>query len=142
MNKVNLVGRLVRDNDTRYSKGEKATAVLRNAVAVNRRFRNAEGNYEADFPTIVAFGTQAEFIDKHFHKGDMIGIVGRLTTGSYTNKDGTKVYTTEVTVEEVEFVGGKNSSSEGTTSPRNNASQDTSFMNIPENSTDEGLPFD
>jgi len=137
MNKVMLVGRLTRDNDMRYSTGEKATAILRNAVAVNRKFKNSDGGYDADFPTIVAFGKTAEFINQYFHKGDMIGLDGRLTTGSFTNKDGVKVYTTEVTVENVEFVGGKNSNNNGSGATKD----DNAWMNVPDNTSDEGLPF-
>lgn len=137
MNKVMLVGRLTRDNDMRYSTGEKATAILRNAVAVNRKFKNSDGGYDADFPTIVAFGKTAEFINQYFHKGDMIGLDGRLTTGSFTNKDGVKVYTTEVTVENVEFVGGKNSNNNSAGATKD----DNAWMNVPDNTSDEGLPF-
>ena len=138
MNKVILVGRLVRDNDMRYSTGENATAILRNSVAINRKFKNSEGNYDADFPSILAFGKTAEFINQWFHKGDMIGIEGRITTGSYVNKEGNKVYTTEVTVENVEFVGSKNSSDNSATK---STKEDESWMNIPEDVSDENLPF-
>lgn len=143
MNKVMLVGRLTRDVDVHYSTGENSTAMLRNAIAVNRRFKNSEGGYDADFPSIIAFGKTAEFIGQYFHKGDMIGIDGRLTTGSYTNKDGVKVYTTDVTVENVEFVGGKNSGGEqGAAQVSNTAKANDSFMNIPDNVGDDELPFD
>ena len=139
MNKVILVGRLTRDPEIRYSTGENATAVARFSVAVNRKFKNAEGGYDADFPNCTAFGKTAEFIEKFFHKGDMIGLDGRITTGSYTNQDAKKVYTTEVTVENVEFVGGKNSSQENQTVQRPSAD---SFMNIPDDvPEDENLPF-
>ena len=145
MNKVQLVGRVVRDIETRYTTGENAMAVARFAVAVNRRMKNSEGGYDADFPSCVAFGRTAEFLEKYFHKGDMIGLTGRLTTGSYTNKDGNKVYTTDVVVEEVEFVGGKSSNSGETTTTRpagnNGGQRDTSFMNIPESTDTEELPF-
>lgn len=152
MNRVVLVGRLVRDNELKYSTGEKATAVLRNSIAVNRRFKNASGGYDADFPNIVAFGSQAEFINKYFHKGDVIGVEGRIATGSYTNKDGVKVYTTEVAVDSVEFVGSKGSndgagsapaarqsSSQGS-SRNTTASNDAPWMNVPEGGDGE-LPF-
>ena len=104
MNKVQLVGRLTRDPEIRYSQGENATATARFSVAVNRRFKNAEGNYDADFINCVAFGKSAEFVEKYFKKGMAIGLTGRIQTGSYTNKDGQKVYTTDVVVEETEFV--------------------------------------
>ena len=135
MNKVILIGRLTRDPEVRYSQGDNATAIARFSLAVNRKFKNAEGNYDADFPNCIAFGKTAEFVEKYFHKGDMIALIGRLQTGSYTNKDGVKVYTTDVVVEEVEFVGGK-SNGDG----QNNTPKDTSFMDIPDGAEDE-LPF-
>lgn len=148
MNKVMIVGRIVRDPDVRYSTGEKATAVARFSVAVNRRFKNAEGGYDADFPNCIAFGAQAEFVSKYFHKGDMIGLDGRLTTGNYTNKDGQKVYTTDVTVENVEFVGGKSNGSSdgkgGTSSmvkPTKARGNDNSWADVPADIEDEELPF-
>lgn len=143
MNKVELVGRLTRDPEVRYSQGENATAVARFSVVVNRRFKDSEGNYDADFINCVAFSKSAEFIEKYFKKGMAIGISGRIQTGSYTNKDGVKVYTTDVVVEEAEFVESKNSS--GTSAPSNapaksNAPSDDGFMNIPDD-VDEELPF-
>ncbi len=142
MNKVILVARLCRDPEVRYTQGENSNAIARFSVAVNRLFKNAEGNYDADFPSCVAFGKTAEFIEKYFKKGMMIGITGRLTTGSYTNKDGAKVYTTDVTVEEAEFVESKNSSSIDSTqlakAPNANSN---GFINIPDDVEDEGLPF-
>ena len=148
MNKVQIVGRLTRDPEVRYSTGENANAIARFSVAVNRRYKNAEGQYEADFINCVAFGKSGEFIEKYFKKGMAIGLAGHIQTGSYTNKDGVKVYTTEVAVEEAEFVESKNSSgsAEGgdyrqTTRPiPSNASND-GFMNIPDGVEDEGLPF-
>lgn len=144
MNKCSLVGRLTRDPEIRYTQGENASCVARFSIAVNRRFKNAEGNYEADFINCVAFGRSGEFIEKYFKKGMAIGITGRIQTGSYTNKDGVKVYTTDVVVEESEFVESKNSagSSDQTTSrsAHANASND-GFMNIPDGVEDEGLPF-
>lgn len=138
MNKVELVGRLTRDVDVKYSTGENATAVARFSVAVNRRFKNSEGNYDADFPSVVAFGKTSEFISKYFHKGDMIGICGRIQTGSYTNQEGQKVYTTEVIAEDVEFVGSKgDNGNAAATAPQKN----TDFMNIPDNVDDEELPW-
>ena len=106
MNKVILVGRLTKDPENRTS-GD--TTVTRFSVAVNRNFKNANGEYEADFPNCIAFGKTAEFVEKYFKKGDAIGISGRLQTGSYTNKNGDKVYTTDVVIDTVEFVGGKSS---------------------------------
>lgn len=144
MNKCTLVGRLTRDPETRYSQGENANAIARFSVAVNRRFKNAEGNYDADFINCVAFGKTAEFIEKYFKKGMAIGISGRITSGNYTNKDGVKVYTTEVTAEEVEFVESKNSggaSAPSNTSANNNAPASDDFMNIPDEIADSELPF-
>ena len=140
MNKVELVGRIVRDPEIRYSTGENATAIARFSVAVQRKFKNAEGNYEADFPSCTAFGKTAEFVEKWFHKGDMIGLAGHIQTGSYTNQKGDKVYTTDVMVDEVEFVGSKGTSNQGE-APAQRPSAD-SFMNIPDNVGDEvDLPF-
>lgn len=143
MNKVELVGRLTRDPEVRYTQGENASAIARFSVAVNRRFKNNEGNYDADFINCVAFGKSAEFIEKYFKKGMAIGISGRIQTGNYTNKDGVKVYTTDVVVEEAEFVESKNSG--GASTPpnvpsNNNVSSADGFMNIPDG-IDEELPF-
>lgn len=142
MNKCSLVGRLTRDVEARYTQGENASCVARFSIAVNRRFKNAEGNYEADFINCVAFGKSGEFIEKYFKKGMAIGITGRIQTGSYTNKDGVKVYTTDVVVEESEFVESKNSggnAEQGASRPTPAASND-GFMNIPDG-IDEELPF-
>lgn len=137
MNKVILLGRLTRDPEVRYSQGDNSTATARFSLAVNRKFKNAEGNYDADFINCVAFGKTAEFIEKYFHKGDMISLVGRIQTGSYTNKDGVKVYTTDVVVEEVEFAGGKSNNADA---QQNNTSNNNGFANIPDGS-DEEMPF-
>ena len=99
MNKVILMGRLTRNPDVRYSQGEKATCVARYTLAVNRRFRR-EGDQDADFINCVAFGRQGEFAEKYLKQGTKIVISGRIQTGSYTNRDGVKVYTTDVVVEE------------------------------------------
>ena len=143
MNKVQLVGRLTRDPEIRYSQGENATATARFSVAVNRRFKNAEGNYDADFINCVAFGKSAEFVEKYFKKGMAIGLTGRIQTGNYTNKDGQKVYTTDVVVEETEFVESKGASSadnsnNSRTAP--SATNNNDFMSIPDG-VDEELPF-
>lgn len=137
MNKVIVVGRLTRDPEMKYTTGESATAIARFSLAVNRKFKNADGEYEADFINCVAFGKTAEFVEKYFNKGMAMGIVGRIQTGSYTNKDGQKVYTTEVVVEETEFVESKNkSTSESVVT--NNASVQSDF----EEATDDGeMPF-
>lgn len=146
MNKVILMGRLTRDPEVRYSQGENATAVARYTLAVDRRFnRNGDEN-TADFIGCVAFGRAAEFAEKYFRKGIKIAITGRIQTGSYTNKDGVKVYTTDVVVEEQEFAESKNSSSAGdggfsggSSRPVPAAAGD-GFMNIPDG-IDEELPF-
>lgn len=136
MNKVCMVGRLVRDPEMRYSTGENATAFTKFAVAVNRRFKNKEGNYDADFINCTAFGKTAEFIGKYFNKGNMIGLTGEIRTGSYTNKEGVKVYTTEVSVNEVEFVEGKNKTENHTESPH-----DEDVFQPVDDDEDSSLPF-
>jgi single-strand DNA-binding protein len=142
MNKVNLVARLVKDPEVRYTQGENATAIARFSVAVDRKFKR-DGEPEADFPNIVAFGKTAEFIEKYFSKGMKIGIVGRLQTGKYQNKDGQTVYTTDVVAEEVEFVESK-ASHEGQTNatsrPEPSSAIGDGFLNIPDG-IDEELPF-
>ena len=142
MNKVIIIGRFTRDPEIKYSTGENATATARFSLAVNRRFKNKEGNYDADFINCVAFGKTAEFIEKYFTKGMAIGITGRIQTGSYTNKEGQKVYTTDVVVEEQEFAESKNSSSAGggQTSQSQPAPGGMDFMSIPDG-IDEELPF-
>lgn len=147
MNRVILVGRLTADVDVNYTTGENTRANARFSVAVNRTFKNADGGYDADFIRCVAWGSQAEFVNKYFHKGDMIGLEGNIRTGSYTNKDGQKVYTTEVYVDRVEFVGGKNSANNG--NGGNNASRSSyqgqsrnnDFVNVPDGGDDE-MPWD
>ena len=99
MNKVILMGRLTRDPEIRYSQGEQSTAVARYTIAVDRRFRRDGDQQTADFINCVAFGRQGEFAEKYFRKGIKIAITGRIQTGSYTNKDGQRVYTTDVVVE-------------------------------------------
>ena len=105
MNKVVLVGRLTRDPEVRYSQGDNATAVARYTLAVDRRFRR-DGEPTADFIPCVIFGRSAEFAEKYFRQGLKIAVTGRIQTGSYTNRDGQKVYTTEVVVEDQEFAEG------------------------------------
>ena len=138
MNKVVLVGRLTRDPEVRYSQGDNATAVARYTLAVDRRFRR-DGEPTADFIPCVIFGRSAEFAEKYFHQGMRVSISGRIQTGSYTNKDGVKVYTTEVIVEEQEFAESKkNTQPAPEPAP---AGGYEGFMNIPDNVEDEGLPF-
>ena len=145
MNKVILMGRLTRDPDVRYSQGENATAVARYTLAVDRRFRR-DGDQTADFIGCVAFGRQAEFAEKYLRQGTKIAITGRIQTGSYTNRDGQKVYTTDVVVEDHEFVESKNANSDtnaGGFAPIDRPSPSAAgdgFMNIPDG-IDEELPF-
>lgn len=106
MNKVILMGRLTRNPDIRYSQGERSTCVARYTLAVNRRFRR-EGDQDADFINCVAFGRQGEFAEKYLKQGTKIVISGRIQTGSYINRDGVKVYTTDVVVEEQDFAESK-----------------------------------
>ena len=147
MNKVILMGRLTRDPEVRYSQGENATAVARYTLAVDRRFNRNNDEQTADFISCVAFGRSGEFAEKYLHKGTKIAVTGRIQTGSYTNKDGVKVYTTEVIVEDQEFAESKNSSgggnSDGGFAPANRpapAAAGDGFMNIPDG-IDEELPF-
>lgn len=139
MNKVNLVGNLCRDVEVKYSGGDNANAILRNTVAVQRKFKNKEsGQYESDFINIVAFGSSAEFLGKYFTKGQKVGISGRIQTGSYTNKDGQKVYTTDVVVEEAEFVTAKGESGSVPNAPK---SDDFINAGINDNELNDSLPF-
>lgn len=138
MNKVILMGRLTRDAEVRYSQGEKAMAVARFGFAVPRKFKR-DNEPDCDFINCVAFGKQAAFIEKYTYKGIKLLIEGRIQTGNYTNKDGVKVYTTDVVVERCEFAESKNSSQ----SERPQAAPQTDsdgFMNIPDG-IDEELPF-
>ena len=145
MNKVILMGRLTRDPEVRYSAGENALAIARYTLAVDRRFRR-DGEASADFISCVSFGRTAEFAEKYFRQGLKIAVTGRIQTGSYTNREGQKVYTTEVVVEEQEFAESKNASSANTQSyqaapaPAPSADAGDGFMNIPDG-IDEELPF-
>lgn len=147
MNKVILMGRLTRDPDVRYSAGESASTVARYTLAVDRRRRNDGNEQTADFIPCVAFGRSAEFAEKYLKQGTKIAITGRIQTGSYTNKDGVKVYTTDVVVEEQEFAESKNAASSGSgyapaaERPAPEAAAGDGFMNIPDGVEDEGLPF-
>ena len=146
MNKVILMGRLTRDPEVRYSQGENATAVARYTLAVDRRFNRNNDEQSADFINCVAFGRNGEFAEKYLRKGTKIAATGRIQTGSYTNKDGVRVYTTDVVIEEQEFAESKNNSSAGnggfTGGNNAPAMQDAGdgFMNIPDG-IDEELPF-
>ena len=138
MNKVILIGRVVRDADTRYSQGANTTCIARYTLAVDRKFKQ-EGQPNADFINCIAFGKLGEFAEKYLRQGIKIAVTGRIQTGSYKNKDGNTVYTTDVVVEEQEFCESKSSNqSHGNDRPQ--ASSD-GFMSIPDNLEDEGLPF-
>lgn len=146
MNKVILMGRLTRDPEVRYSQGENSLAIARYTLAVDRRFKR-DGEQSADFISCVVFGKSAEFTEKYFRQGMRITISGRIQTGSYTNKEGAKVYTTEVVVEEQEFAESKgvsdanvNSGFNPTPSPAGGSGAGDGFMNIPDG-IDEELPF-
>ena len=143
LNKVILMGRLTRNPEVRYSQGEKATCVARYTLAVNRRFHR-EGEQDADFINCVAFGRQGEFAEKYLKQGTKIVISGRIQTGSYTNRDGVKVYTTDVVIEEQEFAESKKAA-ETSSTPQNaqgakSNPEDDGFMTIPEG-VEEELPF-
>jgi single-strand DNA-binding protein len=147
MNKVILMGRLTRDPEVRYSQGETPLAIARYTLAVDRRFNRNNDENTADFINCVSFGKTAEFAEKYYRKGTKVAVTGRIQTGSYNNKDGVKVYTTEVVVEEQEFAESKNSSSNGSSDNGNYQSSASApmaagdgFMNIPDG-IDEELPF-
>lgn len=135
MNSVQLLGRLTRDPDVRYSDG--GSTIARFTIAVDRRFKQ-EGGETADFINCIAFGKTAEFIEKYFAKGVKIALNGRIQTGSYTNKDGVKVYTTDVVVENVEFAESKNSNVGNNVSATSN---NEDFVSVPDGIDDGELPF-
>lgn len=134
MNKVNLMGRLTRDPEVRYSQVGEAIAVARYSLAVDKRYKR-EGEPDVDFINCVAFGKQGEFAEKYLRKGMKIAISGRIQTGSYTYKNGNKVYTTDIVVEEHFFCESKNQDA-----PVQAQSSGDGFMNIPDG-IDEQLPF-
>ena len=145
MNKVILMGRLTRDPEVRYSQGENNMAIARYTLAVDRRFQK-NNEQSADFISCVAFGRSAEFAEKYLKQGTKICITGRIQTGSYTNKDGVKVYTTDVVVEDQEFAESKNAAQSGggadfaSSRPTPSAASGDGFMSIPDGIEDE-LPF-
>ena len=141
MNKVALTGRLTRDPEIRYSTGENATAVGRFGLAVNRGFKKEGDEQTADFINCVCFGKTAEFLEKYFHKGMKADISGRIQTGSYTNKDNVKVYTTDVVVEELEFGESKSASGNtGTATTNTSSAPNDEYMNV-DDDVDDDLPF-
>lgn len=133
MNKVILIGRLTRDPEVRYTQGNEPMCIARYSLAVDRKFKR-EGEQEADFINCVAFGRNGEFAERYLHKGMKIAATGRIQTGSYTNKDNQKVYTTDVVVEEHEFCESKGNN---TPAPSNDPD---GFMSIPDG-LEEELPF-
>lgn len=156
MNKVILCGRLTRDPNVTYSQGERQMAIARYTLAVDRRGRRQEGQEQsADFIQCVTFDRNAEFAEKYLRQGTKVIVTGRIQTGSYTNREGQRVYTTDVVVEEQEFAESKSASgsSAGSTFAGNfheNESKSEAapladagdgFMNIPDGVEDEGLPF-
>lgn len=141
MNKVILMGRLTREPDIRQSQGENAQSIARYTLAVDRRFRRQDGEQQADFISCVAFGRSAEFAEKYLHQGTKIAIEGRIQTGSYTKSDGTKVYTTDVVVENQEFAESKAASqTQETPAPAPEEPKDE-WMDIPDGLEQEQLPF-
>ena len=147
MNKVILMGRLTRDPNISYSSGERQTTVARYTLAVDRRRRSDGGEQTADFISCVAFDRAAEFAEKYLHQGTKIAVTGRIQTGSYTNRDGQKVYTTDVVIEEQEFAESKAAASQNNnrgasqpSTPQPSTAASDGFMNIPDGLEDE-LPF-
>ena len=148
MNKVILMGRLTRDPEVRYSQGDNATAVARFTLAVDRRIKR-DNEASVDYINCVSFGRSAEFAEKYFHKGTKIVITGRIQTGSYTNKDGQKVYTTDIVIEEQDFAESKAASQQNNSGNAQNASnnqqaQQPKPQTSPDDfmsADDEGLPF-
>ena len=137
MNKVILMGRLTRDPEVRYSQGERMMAIARYTLAIDRRKTQQNSDPGADFINCVAFDRAGEFAEKYCCQGLRVLISGHLQTGSYTNKDGQKVYTTDVIVESQEFADGRRDGS----GAGSRGSKDDDFMNIPDGVEDEGLPF-
>ena len=146
MNKVILMGRLTREPDVRYSQNvDGSMAVARYTLAVERR-RGKEQEQTADFISCVTFGKSAEFAEKYLHQGTKIVVAGRIQTGSYTNKDGQKIYTTDVVVEDQEFAESKSAAANyggnsNTSRPEPSQAAGDGFMAIPDGVDDEGLPF-
>lgn len=143
MNKVILLGRLTRDPEIRYSAGENPVCVARYTLAVDRRYKR-DGEQNADFISCVAFGKSGEFAERYLHQGTKIAVTGRIQTGSYTNKDGVRVYTTDVVVEEHDFAGsksdGSSNSAHAATPEPSQKTDEEGFMNIPDD-IDSELPF-
>ena len=140
MNKVILMGRLTRDAEVRYSQGDASTAVARFSLAVDRRFKRDGDDQSADFINCVAFGRTGEFMERFGRKGTKFLVEGRIQTGSYTNKDGQRVFTTDVVVEQIEFAESKSGDAAPAERPAPSSASGDGFMNIPDG-IDEELPF-
>ena len=146
MNKVILMGRLTKDPEIRYTQAETPVAIAKYTLAVDRRYKR-DGDQDADFIPCSAFGRNGEFADKYLRKGTKITVVGRIQTGSYTNKEGQRIYTTDVVVEEQEFAESKRASdgaqpaAGGTPASKPNPTGADGFLNIPDGLDEEGLPF-
>jgi single-strand DNA-binding protein len=142
MNKVFIMGRLTRDPEVRYSQGERSMAIARYSLAVDRRGRKSQdGDQTADFINCVAFDKAGEFAEKYFRQGMRVLVSGRIQTGSYTNKDGIKVYTTDIVVEDQEFADSKGAGENQQQSRPEPSSAGDGFMNISDGVEDDGLPF-
>lgn len=147
MNKVILMGNLTRDPEIRYSQGENSLAIARFSIAVYRRF-SRQGDTDTDFFNCTAFGRQAEFVEKYFHKGSRMLLSGRVQNDNYTNNNGEKVYSVQIIAEEVEFAERKSAADAnanqggnfGGGAPQPNAAANDDFMNIPDG-IEDGLPF-
>lgn len=141
MNKVILMGRLTRDPEVRYG-GSNNGAIARFSIAVDRRFKR-EGQPEADFFNCTAFGRTGEFVEKYLRKGTKVVLDGEVQNDNYTNKEGQKVYGTQIIVNQLEFAESKNAQGGGGNdyAPTPNAAQGDGFMNIEEDIDDEGIPF-
>lgn len=143
MNRVILAGRLVRDPEVKYSQGEKPMAIAKYTLAVDRKFKR-DGEPTADFLNCVAFGKPGEFAEKYYRQGMRVLVSGHIQIGNYTNKDGVKVYTTDIIIEDQEFADGKSDSAGGNKPsgrPTPQAASKDGFMNIPDGVDDDGLPF-
>ena len=143
MNKAILMGRLTRDPEVRYSSGERSMAIARYTLAVDRGFKRGGDSNEqtADFIPCIAFDKAGEFAEKYFRHGMRVLISGRIQTGSYTNKEGQKVYTTEIIIDTQEFADSKGESTGGRNKKQETNIDADGFMNIPDGVDDEGLPF-
>lgn len=142
MNKWIGVGRLTRDPEIRYIQGDNPMAIARYTLAVDRKFKR-EGEPTADFIPCVTFGKSAEFVEKYFKQGLRVAVAGRIQTGNYTNKEGVKVHTTEILVEDQEFAESKSEQAQnsGIAAAASSRTSENEFMNIPDNVDDSELPF-